>query len=194
MSPERTEGRENLPSIKRFLPVEKRILRKAGFIILELTGRSIRELRELGFLIDTTLDEQYPGFDELRSISSEVAIYPEFFFLKGSSRHSMGQQIELVDNYSKLLQDDLEIRGIQAIMGQAADYIDLVYSYSQRERKKLFGKRHNLDFTRTATSLSKDDSNFAVVGRNEENGLKVYGWEPNLTRDDLHVAPLIVPK
>lgn len=191
--PERTEGGENLPSINRFLPVEKRILRKAGFIILNLTGRSIRELRELGYLIDTTLGEQYPGFEDLRSISSEVAIYPEDLFLKESSKKSLSEQMDLVENYSKSLQYNIEWSGMRAIMGQAVDYIELAFSYSQKKRKKLFGKRNNFDFTRTATRLNSGDESFAVVGRNEDNGLIVYGLDPNEVRYDLHVAPLLVP-
>src|SRR3989344_1978907 len=75
-------GRVEQPRLEmvRFSDEAKAALLKQKFVIHELTGQSIKSLRDSDRKFWTDWHKQYPDFESLTSIHSEVAINPDKLF------------------------------------------------------------------------------------------------------------------
>lgn len=177
--------------VRRFSQEAKEALRREGYAVYELTGQSIASVRDSGRKFWTTWHRDYPDFEALTSMHSEVAINPAKLFLPKSNNKTLVQQEDLIARFSEDL--GTRIQGVEAIMGEAPDYVDLAFARLNDTGDYLFGERDGYNYARTKTPTV--GSLVAGVGLfDPAHGLGVYDW----ARDDGHVdvfaAPLVVPK
>lgn len=196
-------GDEPLPTqevaveTKRFSPDLAKSLEKKGFRIYTLTGQSIRSEREAGRKFWSTWHRDYPKFEALTSIHSEVAIdpNPDKFFIPKSNNQTLDQQLEMVADHSRKLQKSLTSE-VQAVMGQSPDYVDLTFSHLttlKDIKDRLFGEKYGYNYARTQTPTV--ESVVASVGDfGAAYGLSVSRWHRAGGYGVVFVAPLVVPK
>ena len=174
----------------RFNDEARETLIKEGYCIYTITGKP-QETLDADRPLWLKPHPDYDVFEALESHSSEVAINPNCLFLEGSNNKTFKQQREMVKTFSNELLK--KIPEVQAIIGEAADYVKLVYAHLDETDKYLFGKDDHYYYTRT---LAKDNEPTpAIVGSliSADKGLSVLYCDPNESRHDLWVAPLVVP-
>ena len=177
--------------IKRFSQEAREGLDEQGFTVLELTGRSIAVLRDSGREFWSDWHRDYPDFEALGSMHSEVAIKRDELFLPKSQSKTFDEQARMVEEFSKKLGS--KIPGVEAVMGEAPDYVELAFAYLDKTQGKdyLFGAKDNYHYTRTKTRVG---SGIAVVGGFFANvGLLVIHWVHGARGRNVKVAPLVVP-
>lgn len=175
--------------IRRFSDEARERLAKERYIIYSLTGQSIKTLKDAGRPFWSTWHQDYPDFEALQSRLSEVAINPSQLFLPKSNSKTLDQQSEMV---ARLSQDiSRKVPGVEAIIGEAPDYVELAFTHLDATGKRLFGKDYNYDYARTVTAVG---SNVADVGSFLAGvGLDVDRWQPGDRHSGLWAAPLVVP-
>jgi len=176
--------------IKRFSAEQKEALEKQGFAIYGLTGQSMKSLRDNGHKFWSTWHKDYPDFEALGSMRSEVAINPSKLFLPKSNNKTLAQQEDMVEKFSQEL--GKKVPGVKAIIGQAPDYVELAFTHLDSTKEYLFGAKDNYDYARTKTPTSS--SRVASVGHFlAADGLPVDDWRRGSGDDRVHAAPLVVP-
>ena len=184
--------------IVKFTDEARVALKKQKFVVYELTGESIKSLRDSDRKFLSTWHQSYPDFEALTSRLSEVAINPDpkKFYLPNSNRKTLEDQLELVKKFSEsLTKGRKRVPGVEAILGEVPDYVELAFTHLDRTGERLFGEKFQRDgfwsYTRTITSVG---GRVARVGRFlAGDGLDVDRWEPPGVDDDLWAAPLVVP-
>lgn len=190
MAIERWASSELLVEVKRFSPEARQALEKKGYLIYQLTGQSIKSLREAGKSFCSTWHKDYPDFETLPSRHSEVAINPNQLFLPGSNWKTLPEQEVAVAGFSHRLNQN--VKEAEAIIGEAPDYVELAFVHLNATGEYLFGKKYNFDYARTKTRAS--GSNVALVGYfDSDNGLVVRNWVHGYGHGFVWAAPLIVP-
>lgn len=176
------------PGILKFSEDVKRRLEENGFRIYSLTGRSIKSLKEDGKLFASEWHEESPEFEKLTSRRSEVAINPLLLFLPSGRGKTLFDQMIEIGNFN----NDVHVPGMTAVLGEAADYIDLAFLHSSISPRasKLFGASYDNDFTKTNTAIG---GRIAAVGKFTSRGLSVVRIDPYDMRVRFQIAPLIVP-
>ena len=170
----------------RFSEKARKALEEKGFIILELTGQSIKTLRDAGNKISSTWYKDYHEFEGHTSSLSQVAILPELF-LRDSNNKTFAEQEKLVAEFSK----NLNIRGVKAIIGDTADYVELAFSDPEKTGGPLFGEKFGYNYTRIRNKTT--GNNDAYVGRlDPEDGLHVINGDRDARHEFLFVAPILV--
>lgn len=201
----RFEGREAPNEITKFSPEARRTIEGAHLPIFTLTGRSIRDLRQSGKRIEPEWsDQEY--LETFPSRKSEVTIENH---LKNSFNKSMSLQEALVDGYSTELSK--RIPEVEAIIGEAPDYLELSLLYIARYGIPLFEYDVTLNpklpkflskwklfkghvYTRTVTPLNSPRGSFMAAVTYWKGAHRVDGWP---REQDLHicgVTPLIIPR
>ena len=176
------------PQVQRFSKEAREALDQRGFKVYELTGQSIKTLREQdGHPFRSTWHQSYPEFEALSSRHSEVAIDPKKLFIPRSNDKTLTQQLDAVASYSKTLQ----ISGVEAVLGQAADYAELAFAHLDKTGERLFGEKYDYEYTRTQTRV---EGGVADVGYFcADGGLGVSDWGPDHRGGYIFAAPLVVP-
>lgn len=146
--------------IKRFSQEQREALEKQGFVIYGLTGQSIKTLRDNGHKFWSDWHKSLPDFEALGSMHSEVAINPSKPFLPKSNNKTLAQQEDMVGKFSEEL--GKKVKGVKAIIGQAPDYVELVFAHLDSTKEYLFGAKDNYDYARTKTPTG--GSHVAYVG------------------------------
>ena len=141
------------PEIKIFTDEAREALEKAGYVVLELTGKTIQDYIDDGkplFLnppkywdtgtvtTPSIFLNYYPGLTTIPSRKSQVAIKIEDFFLSGSDNQPLEKQEKMVDEFSESLKK--YIPGVKAIMLTLPDCAALLWTYPKTYPKdaKLF--------------------------------------------------------
>ena len=187
-------AKETAPvEIKRFSDEAREALTKEGYVIYALSGQSIRGLRESGRKFWSTwhTDSQYEAFETKGSMASEVAVKPDALFIPKSNNRTLGQQEDLIAKFS--LDLGKKVKGVEAIMGEAPDYVELAFAYLDATGERLFSEKYGYNYTRTKTPTV--DSHVADV-RNfyAGNGLQVDDWDRDRGYSSVFASPLVVPK
>lgn len=179
-----------------FTDEEKEALKKVRLTaIYSLTGETIVDQIEKGRKFWHVAGSINSSLLTLRSFQGDVAVdlRPNKFYLPKSNYLALDEQLEMVDEYSHDLQRKLRTSSIEAILGQAPDYTELVFAYRDATGKRLFGYKYNFSYTRTQTSTA--GSSFANVGNyGAVMGLDVYDWDKDYGDVSIYAVPLIVAK
>ena len=176
------------PSIQRFTSEARRALEEKGYIIYDLTGQSIKTLRNAGKPFYSTWHKDYPNLEAIQSRLSEVAIDPKNLYLSDSNNKTLREQEVIVRKFSK----GLKIDGVEVIIGEMPDYVELVFKHFDTTGDRLFGQTYNYGYARTVTPTS-GSSVASVGGFNAGCGLRVCGWVRDCGFGGLWAAPLVVP-
>lgn len=181
--------KEVLLEINRFTPEARKALEKKGYLIYELSGQSIRTLRNADKPFWSTWHKDYPVLEDMRSRITEVAFNPSQLFIPGSNNKTLKEQEDMVEQFSK----GLKVKGAEAIIGEMPDYVELAFTHLDSTGDRLFGEKYSFNYTRTVTPTS--EFVVALVGCfDADYGLHVNRWDRDRGRDGLYVAPLVVPK
>ena len=183
---------ETQREIKRFSTEARRALEEQGYVIYGLKGQSIRDLNlRAGRKFWLRRCRDYSLLEASASMKSEVAINLEEPFLPGSNNEALEQQEEIVARFSKELGE--KIPGVKAVIGQAPDYLGLVFAHLDRTGDFSFGEEYRYGSARTKTPTS--GSRVATVGGFGPDGgfLHVSDWPANLGSGSVYAAPLVVP-
>lgn len=186
--------KEQAPTeVKRFSDEAREALTKEGYVIYELNGQSIRTQREAGRKFWSTwhADSRYADFETQSSMHSEVAVKPDQLFIEGSNNKTLKQQEALIAKYSTDLGG--KVQGVEAIMGDAADYVGLTFAHLDATGERLFGEKYDYNWARTKTPTV--GGGVASVGSfDADGGLRVSSWFAAGRDGFLLAAPLVVPK
>lgn len=164
-------------------------LQKKNISSILITGQSIKTLKDAGRPFWSTWHKDYPNFEASQSRLSEVAINPNQLYLPKSNSKTLDQQLEMVIRLSQDI--SRKVPGVEAVIGEAPDYVELAFTYLDTTGKRLFGKDYNYNYARTVTPVG---SRVARVGRfNADRGLGVRSLHPDGSLSDLWAAPLVVP-
>lgn len=178
---------------RRFSDGAREALSREGYVIYALSGQSIRTLRESDrkFWSIWHGGSQYEAFETKGSMVSEVAIKPDALFIRGSNNKTLKQQKDLIAKFSTGL--GKEIKGVEAIMGEAPDYVELAFAHLDATDDRLFGEKYDYKYARTKTPTVVSDvasvGSFVAV-----NGLRVDRWYCDDGRSFIFASPLVVPK
>ncbi len=187
-------GHVEIPTVSviRFSDEAKATLEKQKFVIYELTGQSIKSLRDSGRKFWTDWHKQYPDFESLTSMHSEVAIHPKQLFIDNSHNKTLAEQEEMIKKFSAdLAKGRNRIPNVEAIMGEASDYVELAFQHLDTTGDYLFGEKYGYNYARTKTRVG---AGVAGVGRFYPTyGLYVGYWHHDVGGDDVFAAPLVVP-
>gem|GEM_PF-1303094 len=181
---------ERALDIVRFSPEQHGALTERGRLIYAPTGQSIATLREKGRKFWSTWHEEYPDFENLPSRLTEIAIDPQELFLPNSNRKTLAEQEKMIAKYSEKLAK--EVPGVQAILGEAPDYVELAFLHLDATDERLFGEKYDYRYTRTKTPTV--GSNVALVGHfYAQRGLHVGNWVRDRRLGRVWASPLVVP-
>jgi hypothetical protein len=188
-----TPPKEATPvEVRRFSNEAKEALEEDGYIIITLTGQSIASLRQAGRRF---CGYQDPQTQALTSMQSEVAFNPSQLFLPKSNNITLTQQEKMIERFSQRLAE--KTPGVEAIMGGAADYIDLAFTHLDATGNRLFGEEYDYDWARTNTPHLSSAGYAVIVGcfsSKKEKGLDVNSFEGDRGAPFVFAAPLVVPK
>ena len=187
-------GHIEIPTVPvvRFSDEAKAALEKQKFIIHELTGQSIKSLKDSGRKFWTDWHKQYPDFEALASRRSEVAINPEKLFIDKSNNKTLSEQEEMIRKFSEsLAKGRNRIPNVEAIMGGAPDYVELVFRHLDATGDYLFGEKYGYNYAMTKTFVGAGVA--SVGGFGPADGLLVSHWNPDYGHDYVFAAPLVVP-
>lgn len=179
--------------VRRFSDEVRETLTKEGYAIYALSGQSIRALRELGRKFWSTwhTDSQYEAFETKGSMASEVAVKPDALFIPRSNNKTLKEQEDLIAKFSGDL--GKKIKGVEAIMGEAPDYVELVFAHLDATGDRLFGEKYDYNYARTKTPTV--DPYVAFVGCFDAvYGLRVGHWHRGYGNGRVFASPLVVPK
>ena len=181
-----------LVEVVKFSDGARTALEKRKYVIHTLTGQSMKSLRDSGRKFWTNWHRQYPDFEALTSMHSEVAINPDKLFIDNSDNKTLEQQEKMIRKFSEsLAKGRNRIPGVEAVMGGAPDYVELAFRHLDVTGDYLFGEKYGYNYTRTKTYL---EAYVAHVGSFfPAGGLHVFGWGPDDGDDDVFAAPLVVP-
>lgn len=189
------EADEKAIKIKKFTDKQKEALIERNFTaVYLLSGQSIKSLREAGRKFSKRC-RSYPDVENLTSRLSEVAINPNQLFLPGSDRKIFEEQIRILQDFSFALSKGRNrIQGVDAILGTASDYAELVFLHLDKTGEYLFGSEYgNVTRTATITRAITDDS-FGIISVGcDDNELILSHWSPLHRLRGLRVSPLVVP-
>lgn len=182
----------NQGETKRFSPEAREALEKLGYRISPLTGQSIKTLREAGKILKLTSiwRKDFPDFEALTSRLSEVAINSSQLFLPDSNNKTLAEQEKMVEEFSQKLSKKIE--GVEAIIGEAPDYVELTFAHLEATGEYLFGKKYNYGCARTKTPTSR--YRVAFVGSFDGSSLSVFQWFRRCRIPSAWAVPLVVPK
>jgi hypothetical protein len=201
---------ERSAEVRRFSPAARGALKKKGYVVYELAGRSIRSLREAGRPSWSTWHNDYPEFETLNSTLSEVAINPKRPFLPDSNSKTIREQRELVGQYSELVRRIS--RKVGAAIGQAPDYAELYFAHLDATGEHLFennipGTEGEIHWASTlTTAMFERVGQYQVIEYDAIVGYAASGYRvpsgdelaveyqrSSDRREDVFLAPLIVP-
>ena len=179
-----------MDEVRRFSDTTRKALEKEGYIIYELNGRTIRSFNEAGRPFYSTWYKDYPVLANLPSRKGEAAINPEKLVIPKSNNTTLKEHEKMVGEFGLKLAR--KIPGVKAIIGQAPDYVGLVFLHFDKTGKRLFGEKYDYGFARTKTLVGSGN---AVVGNfSVELGLEVFRCrDPEDRRAGIWLAPLVVP-
>lgn len=180
-----------VPTLKiaRFTSETRQKLEEAGYRVHALTGQSIKTFHDAGKPFWSTWHRDRPELEAMTSRLSEVAVNPDQLFLPDSNRKTLKEQEAMVKKFSKALKID----GVEAIVGEMPDYVELAFTHFDTTGERLFGQKYNYNYARTKTPTS--GSNVAHVGHfSADNGLRVSNWNRDRGYGGVFAAPLVVPK
>ena len=178
--------------VTRFSQEARTALEKDGYKIHTLTGQSIASLREAGRDFWTTWHKDNLQFEVLVSMQSEVAVNPDQLFLPKSNDKTLPQQEKMIKAFSQKL--GKKIPGVEAIMGEAPDYVDLTFTHLDATGDRLFGENHNYNYARTNTPTAVGQVAYVGSFFRSVGGLSVRDWPGAYGRARVFAAPLVVPK
>lgn len=201
----RFEGREVPNEITKFSPEARRAIEEANLPIFTLVGKSIRDLRLSGKKIEPEWSNQ-EYLETLPSRKSEVTIGNH---LKNSFNKPMSLQQILVEGYSTELSK--RIPDVEAIIGQAPDYLGLSLLYIARYGTSLFEYDVTLNrklpkflsrwklfkdhaYTRTVTPPNFPRGSFMAMVSYWHGEHRVDGWPKEQGLHVCGVIPLIIPR
>jgi len=203
------ESREQPSEIKRFSPETRRRLENMGYTIIELTGRSFREIyngfKELHRLVDFAEMRHYKPFVEAAgpSIQSEIAIRPNNFYLKGSQNKDESEWEKMLAVRLKDLQKS-GVTGVNLIVGSLSDYLETISKYFDHPYfadllHDVYGEYKYIDVYIPGKIRVKCDVpgyksiqvGHPTLGR--DYPILIYATEQDDWDNDAHIAPLIVP-
>lgn len=185
-------SKETTPvEVRRFSDEARAALEKEGYVIDTLTGQSIASLRSAGRKFWTDWHKEYPQFEALTSMQSEVAINPSQLFIPKSNNATLAKQEEMINKFSQEL--GKKVPGVDAIMGGMADYVDLAFTHLDVTGDYLFGEKYDYNWARTNTPTG--GTFVAYVGNfDSAYGLYVFNWLRDRGYSAVFAAPLVVPK
>jgi hypothetical protein len=180
---------------KTFSDESRKALEDRGFVIYGLQGESIISLRDSGRKFQSDWHRSYHEFEARTSKLSQVAINPnpDKFFIHGSNNKRLNTQEEMIAKFSKeLTSGSNRVNGVRAIMGGAADYVELTFRHFDTTQSDLFGPDYNYKYTRTDTPTN--GSNVAIVGHfSVDYGLRLDVWLRDRGNANVLAVPLVVP-
>lgn len=158
--------------VKRFTDEAREALQKEGYRIYQLTGESIRTLRQGGRKFWSTWhqDGQYEAFETQGSMHSEVAVRPDALFIPKSNNKTLKKQEDAIARFSGDLAK--KVKGVEAIMGEAPDYVELAFAHLDATGNRLFGEKYGYNYARTKTLTAGSDV-AGVGGFPADDGLRV---------------------
>ena len=185
-------AKETTPvEVRRFSQEAREALKREGFAVYELTGQSIASVRDSGRKFWTTWHRDYPDFEALTSMHSEVAINPGKLFIPKSNNKTLVQQEDLIARLSQDLGN--RVQGVEAVMGDAADYVDLAFTHLNATGNYLFGEKDGYNYARTKTPTVGSDV-ADVRSFDPADGLNVSRWGRVSSHVNVFAPPLVVPK
>lgn len=78
----------------------------------------------------------WSSFENLSSRLSQVAIAVSELFIPHTDRKTLAQHLDIVSNYSQNL--SLRVKDIQAVIGEAPDYLELISNHFDSTKSHLF--------------------------------------------------------
>ena len=85
-----------------------------------------------------------------------------------------------------------KIPGVQVVIGEGPDYVELAFLHFDKTGERLFGEKHDYSFTRTKTPVGS--GSVAVGNFSVKLGLEVFLCrDPEDLRVGIWIAPLVVP-
>lgn len=189
---------------KKFSPKAHEALKKKGYIIYLLQGKSLEELHsETGEPIveETQLQEWVNGewvqrdilgqFWTETSSMTEVAINPSQVVLSKSDDKSFSFHQRMVEEFSEEISKD--IKGVKAIIGEASNYVEIALLRRRETGERLFKQSEEFFYTTTKTLWDVSGKFLVEIGEDLE-GLRCYKYNLSLQgKRDTMILPLIVP-
>lgn len=179
--------------VKRFEDEAREALTKEGYVIYTLTGKSIRDQKQEGrkLWLRWNQNGQYEHLETKGSMTSEVAVKPDALFIPTSYNNTLEQQENLITKFSTDLRK--KVKGVEAIIGEAPDYVELAFSHLDATGESMFGEQYN--YTYVSTKTPTVGYHVAIVGYFDEvNGLSVGHWNRDEGKGHVFVSPLVMPK
>jgi hypothetical protein len=174
-----------------FSPEQRAQLTKNGYVIYQLTGLSITDLRRAGRTIQ---EENYSlrEFDSVRnepSMRGEVAFSPKALRLAliTTTRMSLSEQLAGMAKYSNAIEGFFP--GVVVKLGNVADYVNLAFAHEDATGDYLFADNYDRVLTTTTTMYRGRVMGVGYFGQG--NNLCIS--ECSLPDKRFGAAPLIVP-
>lgn len=178
---------------KKFTEEARKSLEKKGFLIYELTGKTLSELEELGIRIAGEWWEEEQSLTGKTSRKSEVAITPEFYLFPDhfnpSRMFTFAEKQQAVEKFSNSLSRRIfgkGIKGVEAVIGEIPDYAELILQ--TKDKKSMFSK--DVGGIYTNTNIDEENKFWIML----DKGIVIIGKVGNIhSKQFAPVAPLIVP-
>ena len=154
---------------------------------IKLTGKSIRELRQMGHPFYTTQNEKCDKYEEEPSRQCEVVFMPTLF-LPDSNNKTLEEQLAMVAQLSENVAH--QIPGVEAVIGSTSDYVELILNYQQQTGKSLFGE-NNSKLARTSSRLGVFAGDIGYF--QPETGIRVHWLPANSRYSNVWTFPFVAP-
>jgi len=125
---------------------------------------------------------------------TEVAINPDEPFIPFSDHRNDVQQEVLIAKFADRLKR--EVNGVDAVRGEAPDYIELEFTHLDATGEHLFGEKFKFPSIRSSTEVDQNTIRWSFVDitvpRDIDRGLLVKPFSAH-GNHNIYAAPLVIP-
>lgn len=179
---------------KRFSQESREALKGMGYVIYSLTGQSIVSMQEAGRKFMDYDYRDFSSYENLRSMCTEVAINPDEPIIPFSDHRNDVQQAVLIAKFAHRLKR--KVNGVDAVRGEASDYIELEFTHLDATGEHLFEEKFKFPSIRSSTEVDQNTIRWRfidiTVPRDVDRGLLVKPFSAH-GNHNIYTAPLVVP-
>ena len=178
---------------RRFSLAQKELLKQEGGFIIPSNGETINDLKKRRKKFWTKQQEDFPLLKTFPSLRSEIAIFPDRFYLPKSNNKTFREQEAMVVQFEQELKEQYDLEKVKAVLGNTPTHAFIAFSYHAETGKRLHGKEYNYAYVRTKNPPAINPRIVDVGFFSDQNELGI-NCHPEQNDYLVYAAPLILPK
>lgn len=179
--------------LKEFSVEDGEALESGGWVVRNLRGISIAQIRAESAVFDTDWYLNYP-FEYETAEATQAGFNPEISILPGTPGLDLGQMEARLIIFAKCESKRLGLRAVEFKTGLACVYAEILGGYFRDTGIRLLPAQYTITRTRTHREGFGSQNMVAAVGRYTKGGICISEVYRDEGEGDVGLMPLVFPK